>query len=442
MIQDFIAFDFEMPTQEEPAISAVGISVVKNGKITERVYSLINPETEFSPYVVRLIGITPQMVKNKPTLPEFWEKIRKYFESGFLLVAHGIHGDLLTLLLALKKYGISFDKEISYLCTCDLTLAESPELEHHTLDYICDSLDIHLNHHDAQSDSDGCALVLLEYMKRGVDVEKYIKTEETSNLIRKHKARAFAKVLKSVMYKKRQANGAGNGPCEIEQKLVPMIEKLPRNKIPSYIKSSVVSKNCAFIGVNDSVLKRFAKNLDVLDVDLLLSEEKFFTYELFRIYVYCFNRCGYDPKQLLRLIYYLPSYYALEELDAYAVGDVVKADYEIDICDFVEELPKKNVYGFQCLCLYTIIERELWKNNTETILNSLESVNKSKFHEDKVIIEKTAEILSYIITAGGYDSRILNMTFSRRYIVLAVKKAIELKPSKENEIRETFYRYI
>ena len=103
---DFVAFDIEMPTQAVYAISAIGVTIVRDNKIKKRFYTLVNPETGFSKYVIKLIGITPEMVKDAPTLPKVWEEIGEYFTCGDIIVSHGAHGDILTLIGALQRYKI------------------------------------------------------------------------------------------------------------------------------------------------------------------------------------------------------------------------------------------------------------------------------------------------------------------------------------------------
>ena len=44
-----IAFDIEMPGQKEMRLSALGITVIDKGTITDKYFYLINPETEFDP---------------------------------------------------------------------------------------------------------------------------------------------------------------------------------------------------------------------------------------------------------------------------------------------------------------------------------------------------------------------------------------------------------
>ena len=117
MINSFVAFDIEMPSQHKPRISAIGITLVKDGIITEKAYYLVNPEIKFDPYVIELVGITPEMVANEPTFPEIWKKIKDIMSEG-VLVAHGAPGDMKALCGCLKSYGIEWKEKAQYICTC------------------------------------------------------------------------------------------------------------------------------------------------------------------------------------------------------------------------------------------------------------------------------------------------------------------------------------
>ncbi|MGN1418379.1 MAG: exonuclease domain-containing protein [Acutalibacteraceae bacterium] len=176
MLNKFVAFDVEMPSQSSLRISAIGITVVENGEITKQIYSLINPEADFDPFIVDLIGITPQMVADKPTFAEFWPEIQEIMESG-LLVAHGAACDLMALSACLKHYNIPWLDKVAYACTCDLGLLCYPYLEKHSLDVLCGHIGFGgLDHHNALSDSEGCARLMLNYIESGVDIEKNLCT--------------------------------------------------------------------------------------------------------------------------------------------------------------------------------------------------------------------------------------------------------------------------
>ena len=43
----YIAFDVETPNRFNNRMSAIGITVIENGVITKKLYSLIDPETSF-----------------------------------------------------------------------------------------------------------------------------------------------------------------------------------------------------------------------------------------------------------------------------------------------------------------------------------------------------------------------------------------------------------
>lgn len=170
----FIAFDLEMPGQHEPRISAIGITVVENGEITDKKYFLVNPECDFDPYVIKLIGITPEMVADKPVFPEIWGQIKEIMSSG-LLVAHGAPGDMKTLCACLRDYGIEWKEKVRYACTCDMGIACYPHLEHYSLDVLCEHIGFELNHHHAGSDSEGCARLFMHYLESGIETEKFIR---------------------------------------------------------------------------------------------------------------------------------------------------------------------------------------------------------------------------------------------------------------------------
>lgn len=56
----YIVFDVETPNARNDRISAIGITVVEDRAITDSYYTLVNPETAFDPFNIRLTGITPE----------------------------------------------------------------------------------------------------------------------------------------------------------------------------------------------------------------------------------------------------------------------------------------------------------------------------------------------------------------------------------------------
>ena len=106
----FVAFDVETPNARNDRMSAIGITVVEDGEITEEFYSLVNPETRFDPFNIQLTGISPEAVENEPTFPELWETIEPIFSRG-VLVAHNATFDLGVLAKCLRAYHIPWQTD-------------------------------------------------------------------------------------------------------------------------------------------------------------------------------------------------------------------------------------------------------------------------------------------------------------------------------------------
>lgn len=168
----YIAFDVETPNHYNNRMSAIGITVIEDDKIVDEYYTLVDPEAEFDYYNVCLTGITPEMVEGKPNFKELWQIIEPIMKSG-LLVAHNAVFDMSVLSKCLNDYGIEWQSTTRYSCTCQMGKKCLSELENHRLDTMCRELDISLNHHNAGSDSNACAELLIYYIKHGFDPEKH-----------------------------------------------------------------------------------------------------------------------------------------------------------------------------------------------------------------------------------------------------------------------------
>ncbi len=180
-MEKYIAFDVETPNARNSRMSAIGIAVIENKKITNKFFSLINPETYFSSFNIELTGITPQSVKTAPTFPELWKKIEPLMTGG-ILIAHNAAFDMKVLGTCLNDYGITTDRYKKYACTVQLGRKCFPELPNHKLNTMCDHLNINLDHHKADSDSIACAKLLIEYMKSDIDINKFIRTYDFEEL--------------------------------------------------------------------------------------------------------------------------------------------------------------------------------------------------------------------------------------------------------------------
>lgn len=161
---DFVAIDFETATSCYTSLCSMGICVVENNQIAERKEIFIRPVPfEFHDYNIKIHGITPDMVADKPTFDMYWNEILPYLE-GKTVVAHNASFDVGALCATLDYYGIPYPV-FDYICTVKLSQKAYPELESHKLNKLCEALEIKFSHHDACDDAYACAEALLRIIE-------------------------------------------------------------------------------------------------------------------------------------------------------------------------------------------------------------------------------------------------------------------------------------
>lgn len=171
---EFAVFDVETPNRANDRMSAIGITLIDNGKISDEFYSLVDPETSFDYFNTKLTGISKETVKDAPTFREVWQDIEPYLSSG-ILVAHNAVFDMGVLKRCLNDYSIGWKNSARYLCTVQMGRKLVSGISH-KLDVMCEYYGIALDHHHAASDSRACAEILLRYIQGGADINAFIKT--------------------------------------------------------------------------------------------------------------------------------------------------------------------------------------------------------------------------------------------------------------------------
>lgn len=120
-------------------------------KIVDQFISLVNPESDITPFVQKLTGITPNMVK---TAPKFHEIAKRVIEitQNTTLVGHNIDFDYRMLRQSFK--GLGYDFKINTLDTIPLAKKLIPNEVSYSLGKLVKSLGIPLtNHHRADGDA-------------------------------------------------------------------------------------------------------------------------------------------------------------------------------------------------------------------------------------------------------------------------------------------------
>lgn len=158
---DFIAIDFETASRYMNSACSVGISVVCNLKIVDSFYATIQPpDLYLDQDNIRIHGITPEMVKDAPTLDSLWPQIAHFFSPHTPVVAHNVHFDLSVLRQSTTANIPSFP----YLDSMDIAAPLVGGRK--SLSACAEILQIELKeHHNALADANACAHIAICALK-------------------------------------------------------------------------------------------------------------------------------------------------------------------------------------------------------------------------------------------------------------------------------------
>lgn len=155
---EFTAIDFETANGSRASACAIGIVVVRNMEVVETCYDLIRPpDLYFSPFNIRIHGIRPQDVMDKPDFAQLWREIRGYFENR-LVIAHNASFDMSVLRGTLDRYDIDYP-QLRYSCTMMMARRQWPFQPSYRLTSVAEMLGITFQHHHALEDAHACAQI-------------------------------------------------------------------------------------------------------------------------------------------------------------------------------------------------------------------------------------------------------------------------------------------
>ena len=158
---NFVAIDFETANAKRYSACPVALTVVRENKIVDEFYSLINPPTDFHWRNIQVHGIHAADVVNSPTFTDIWGHINSFFDENKLVIAHNAPFDNSVIKSSLDYFGIERPKYLT-LDTVKTSKQFFPDFPNHKLDTVCNELNITLDHHhNALDDSQACANILL-----------------------------------------------------------------------------------------------------------------------------------------------------------------------------------------------------------------------------------------------------------------------------------------
>lgn len=173
-MNQIVVFDVETPNRYNNRICSMGITLIKDGNITDTFHFLINPEAEFDNTCISVHGIKPSDVVNAPIFPVIWDKISDLFRSS-LIAAHNATFDLSVLRKTLLAYGIN-ESIIYYVCTLQMANNIITNIDNYKLPTLASYAGFDLQHHNAQSDSNCCAELLRMFVNQGTNLDNYMRS--------------------------------------------------------------------------------------------------------------------------------------------------------------------------------------------------------------------------------------------------------------------------
>jgi len=160
---NFVAIDFETADYGRDSACAVGMVRVDDGAITAREHRLIRPPRP--DFVFTYIhGITWEDVAAEPEFGPVWEGLAGMLEGADFLVAHNAPFDRGVLRACCAEADVE-EPDLRWECTVRMARRHL-KIKPATLDNVCRTLGIELQHHQALSDAEACARIALLAMER------------------------------------------------------------------------------------------------------------------------------------------------------------------------------------------------------------------------------------------------------------------------------------
>jgi DNA polymerase-3 subunit epsilon len=157
----FAAIDFETANEQRTSVCSVGIVIVKEGMIVDRLYHLIRPEPDYYSYWnTRIHGITAKDTDKAPVFPFIWKEVEKRIE-GLPLIAHNKAFDESCLKAVFKTYCMDYP-DYDFHCTLQAARKLFKNLPNHKLNTVAAYCGYPLDHHHhALADAEACAMIAL-----------------------------------------------------------------------------------------------------------------------------------------------------------------------------------------------------------------------------------------------------------------------------------------
>lgn len=154
----------------EEGITEIAIHKFDGHQVVDTFISLVNPEKDIQPFVVKLTGINNKMLR---TAPKFHEVAKRIIEitQDTVIVAHNAQFDYRILRTEFRRLGYNYQRKS--LCTVDLSKTLLPDAESYSLGKLVRSLGIPVSDRH-RANGDALATMKLFKLLLTKDIEKKI----------------------------------------------------------------------------------------------------------------------------------------------------------------------------------------------------------------------------------------------------------------------------
>jgi DNA polymerase-3 subunit epsilon len=162
--QCFVAIDFETADHGRDSACSIAIVRVEENSIVHREHHLIRPPRKVFVFS-HIHGIRWSEVAKAPSFKELWPKLETCLDGAQFIAAHNASFDQSVLQACCQQANILTPPQ-PYLCTVQLA-RKIWDIRPTKLPNVCERLNLSLQHHDALSDAEACANIVLAAIRDG-----------------------------------------------------------------------------------------------------------------------------------------------------------------------------------------------------------------------------------------------------------------------------------
>jgi DNA polymerase-3 subunit epsilon len=159
----FIAIDFETSDYGRDSACSVGLVRVEGNKVIRGEHHLIRPPRQNFIFT-ELHGISWADVEYAPTFKELWPEMAGFFKGADFFAAHNASFDKGVMNACCAQAGLPPPKQ-PFRCTVKLA-REVLRISPAKLSHVCHHLSIPLKHHNALSDAEACARIMITVLEQ------------------------------------------------------------------------------------------------------------------------------------------------------------------------------------------------------------------------------------------------------------------------------------